>query len=279
MYFVAFLYNKTQEIAESPYFTKVTNFTQDLDTLYKDFVQNDIITNTKKYGSIVIRFVKEKFFRLVPFGRELNQVLTELWEEIKQLQKLEYVQFVLQRVNEVRSKAEWLAEEFQLERRLHQLWGIVRNKLGRIAQTALQAENRYREAKTKFIFDPDHGIMELEQKLPMSWHAFNETPKFDEIPEYKFLTDIQDFFAGSNTTIWTLYCELKPFTDTKMWLPPFKANSLLIGSRHYMSFDRRFVSMDLQDLLKDGQTNQCSYVLAHDFYNRSFTLLLEPSVY
>lgn len=274
----SFLYNKTQEIAESPYFTKVTNFTQDLDTLYKDFVQNDIITNTKKYGSIVIRFVKEKFFRLVPFGRELNQVLTELWEEIKQLQKLEYVQFVLQRVNEVRSKAEWLAEEFQLERRLHQLWGIVRNKLGRIAQTALQAENRYREAKTKFIFDPDHGIMELEQKLPMSWHAFNETPKFDEIPEYKFLTDIQDFFAGSNTTIWTLYCELKPFTDTKMWLPPFKANSLLIGSRHYMSFDRRFVSMDLQDLLKDGQTNQCSYVLAHDFYNRSFTLLLEPSV-
>ncbi|XP_062546026.1 uncharacterized protein LOC134212310 [Armigeres subalbatus] len=274
----SFLYNKTQEIAESPYFTKVTNFTQDLDTLYKDIVQNDIITNTKKYGSIVIRFIKEKFFRLVPFGRELNQVLTELWEEMKQLQNLEYVQFILQRINEVRSKVEWIAEEFQLEKRLHQLWQIVRNKLGRLAQTALQAENRYREAKTKFIFDPDHGIMELEQKLPMSWHAFNETPKFDEIPEYKFLTDIQDFFAGSNTTIWTIYSELKPYTDTKMWLPPFKANSLLIGSRHYMSFDKRFVSMDLRDLLKNGQTNQCSYVLAHDFYERTFTMLLEPSV-
>lgn len=38
---------------------------------------------------------------------------------------------------------------------------------------------RYREAKTKFIFEPKTGIMHWEQKLPMSWHAFNETPKFD----------------------------------------------------------------------------------------------------
>jgi hypothetical protein len=38
---------------------------------------------------------------------------------------------------------------------------------------------RYREAKTKFIFDPESGNVELEQKLPMSWHAFNETPKFE----------------------------------------------------------------------------------------------------
>lgn len=249
-----------------------------MDTLYKDLIHNDIITNAKKYGSIVVRFVQEKFFRLVPFGRELYQVFTELWEEIKQLQNLEYVQFILQRVYEVRSKAEWLAEEFQLEKRVRQLWRMVRNKLTRYAQTALQAENQYREAKTKFIFDPDRGILELEQKLPMSWHAFNETPKFDEIPEYKFITDVQDFFSGSNTTLWTMYYAMKPYTDTKMWLPPFKANSLLVGSRHYMSFDKRFVSMELRNHRIDSESNKCTYVLAHDFYNKTFTLLLEPMV-
>lgn len=37
---------------------------------------------------------------------------------------------------------------------------------------------RHREAKTKFVFEPNDGIMLLEQKLPMSWHAFNETPNF-----------------------------------------------------------------------------------------------------
>jgi len=29
------------------------------------------------------------------------------------------------------------------------------------------------------VFDPETGIVEFEQKLPMSWHAFNETPKFE----------------------------------------------------------------------------------------------------
>ena len=46
---------------------------------------------------------------------------------------------------------------------------------------------RYREAKTKFIFDPESGNVELEQKLPMSWHAFNETPKFEVFICFNFI--------------------------------------------------------------------------------------------
>uniref|UniRef100_A0A182NT55 Vitellogenin domain-containing protein n=1 Tax=Anopheles dirus TaxID=7168 RepID=A0A182NT55_9DIPT len=273
-----FLYNKTQELADSPYFNTVTNFTQDLDMLYKDLVTNDVFTNVKKYSSVSYRFLREKYFQVVPFGREFHQVVMELVDEIKQLRKIEYVQFFIQRYEEVRSKVEWLAEEFQVERRLHQMWVILRNKLSHIAQTALQAENHYREAKTKFIFDPDHGIMELEQKLPMSWHAFNETPKFEEIPEFKYIGDIQDLFAGSNTTLWTLYNDICPFADPQMWLPPFESVALLIGSRHYMSFDKRFVSMELSGLQQDSASSECRYLLAHDYHNRTFTLLLEPSV-
>ncbi|KFB38034.1 AGAP008807-PA-like protein [Anopheles sinensis] len=274
----SFLYNKTQELADSPYFNTVTNFTQDLDMLYKDLVTNDVFTNLKKYSSVTYRFLREKYFQLVPFGREFHQVVMELVEEIKQLQKIEYVRFFIQRYEEVRAKMEWLADEFQVERRLQQMWVILRNKLSHIAQTALQAENHYREAKTKFIFDPDHGVMELEQKLPMSWHAFNETPKFEEIPEFKFIGDIQDLFAGSNTTLWTLYNDICPFADPQMWLPPFKSVGLLVGSRHYMSFDKRFISMDLREMEQGGTSNECRYVLAHDYHNRTLTLLLEPSV-
>ncbi|XP_053673666.1 uncharacterized protein LOC128723926 [Anopheles nili] len=269
-----FLYNKTQEIADSPYFNTVTNFTQDLDMLYKDVVTNDVFTNVRKYSAVSYRFLREKYFQIVPFGREFHQVVMELTEEIKGLQKIEYVQFFIQRYHEVRGKIEWVAEEFQVERRLHEMWAIIRHKLSHIAQTALQAENHYRQAKTKFIFDPEHGVMELEQKLPMSWHAFNETPKFEEIPEIKFISDIQDMFSGSNTTIWTLYNDICPYSNPQMWLPPFKSIGLLIGSRHYMSFDKRFVSMDL----RASETNRCRYLLAHDYHNRTFTLLLEPSV-
>ncbi|XP_053663269.1 uncharacterized protein LOC128712401 [Anopheles marshallii] len=267
-----FLYNKTQEIADSPYFNTVTNFTQDLDNLYKDLVTNDMFTNLEKYSSITRRFLWEKYFQLVPFARELYQVVEGLKEEIKELRKIEYVEFFLQRYDEAQAKVEWLAEEFQVKRRLHQLWVILRKKLSHMAQTALQTENHYREAKTKFIFDPDNGIIELEQKLPMSWHAFNETPKFDEIPEFKYITDVQDLFAGSNTTVWTLWQQICPFAKPQMWLPPFKSVGLLIGSRHYMSFDKRFVSLELND------SNMCRYLLVHDYHNRSVTLLLEPSL-
>lgn len=38
---------------------------------------------------------------------------------------------------------------------------------------------RYHKAKTKFLCNPEKGILELEQKLPFSWHAFNETPKYE----------------------------------------------------------------------------------------------------
>lgn len=50
--------------------------------------------------------------------------------------------------------------------------------------------------------------------------------------------------------------------------------ALLIGSHHYMTFDNRFVSMrtDFE------RNNQCFYLLAHDFFQGNFTLLLEPSV-
>lgn len=50
---------------------------------------------------------------------------------------------------------------------------------------------RYHKAKTKFLCNPEKGILELEQKLPFSWHAFNETPKYEVIMSmhayYKFL--------------------------------------------------------------------------------------------
>jgi len=45
-----------------------------------------------------------------------------------------------------------------------------------VSQTVLEANGKYQQAKTKFIFDADKGIMDWEQKLPMPWGAFNAAP-------------------------------------------------------------------------------------------------------
>jgi hypothetical protein len=47
--------------------------------------------------------------------------------------------------------------------------------------------NSNREAKTKFVFEPEKGIIKFEQKLPISWHSFNERPNY-EVKEKKSVT-------------------------------------------------------------------------------------------
>lgn len=275
-----FLYERTDEFVKSPYFNQFYNITHDFDRLYKDLMENDAITNIRKYSVLTYKFLKEKYFKLVPFGKELNELITELQDEIKALEKLEFIQMITKRMDELQQKIEWIAEEFQIEKRMHQLVVILRNKFLRYAQTALQSDDKYREAKTKFIFDPDKGVIELEQKLPMSWHSFNETPMFDEIPEYKLLIDAQEFFASSNFSLWGVMYDIHRWMDISMWFPPFRAHSILIGSRHFITFDGAFVSIDLKYEKLDGRNKlgQCSYLLARDFLNQNFTLLMEPSI-
>ncbi|XP_055389464.1 uncharacterized protein LOC129618631 [Condylostylus longicornis] len=276
-----FIYNRTSEIAESPYYSQFSRITQDIDHLYHDIEDNDAITNFKKYSAIAWEFIKEKYFKLVPFGKELNEVITELIHELEKLKDLAHVKLALQKLNEIKMKLQWISEELELERRIHQLWRLIRNKLGKYTMTALQTDDMYREAKTLFVFDPESGIIDLQQKLPMSWHAFNETPKFEEIPEYKMINDIQNFFGGSNFSIIGTIYSIRSNLEPKTWLPPYSAHSLLIGSRHYMTFDKKFIGLQSvkYDILdRSNNQDKCSYLLAHDFFQNNFTLLLEPSV-
>lgn len=252
---------------------------RDFDTVYRDIQENDTITNLKKYSTLASKFLREKYFKIVPFGKELQKLTNELFDEIKELQNQELVRFIIDRINEWEAKFEWFADELQLNKRLHQLWQIILNEITAYEQTALQQENKYREAKTNFIFDPNVGVMKLEQKLPMAWHAFNETPIFGEIAELQMLSKAFRLLNGVNVSMVSLdyfeYC-FNPY----LWLPPFKARSFLIGSRHYITFDKRFVSLNHNyAYIEDNQKpDHCSYVLANDFVDFNFTLTQEPSI-
>lgn len=114
--------------------------------------------------------------------------------------------------------------------------------------------------------------------------AFNETPKFGEIPEYKFLIDVQSFFLSKkNTSFWSIYYELKPYSEPHNFIPPFNSHALLIGSKHIITFDQDIVSFDNNDFnevhnLNKNLNEQCSYLVAHDFVGRNFSLVLQPNI-
>lgn len=217
-----FLYDRKKEIITSPYFDRFTNFTQDIDKIYRDFKANDIVTNVYKYSSLMIQFIKERYFAFVPFGKELKDVIDEIMSEVKELRKLPTVNYALEKLEQMYDRIGYFCEYFEVKVKIESLIRLVHSKIIDISQTALQAENRYREAKTMFIFDPNQGLMCLEQKLPMSWHAFNQTPEFQEIPEIRAITDIKKYFVTSNTTFWSLYYQYKPYSELSNWLPPFK---------------------------------------------------------
>lgn len=276
-----FLHKRTNEIVESPYYDTISKFTQDMDRVYRDIQTNDALTNIRKYASLVWDFLQEKYFDVVPFAKELQNITNELSEEIWQLQKQEPVQFVLNRVNEWKQKFTWFAKEFQLDRRARQLWQIITNKITAYEQTALQSDDKYREAKTYFVFDPDVGLMKLEQKLPMAWHAFNETPIFEEIAEFKLVGKAFRLFNGVNVSLVNPFEQLQYYTNPYTWLPPFKSRSILVGSRYYITFDKQIISLNrhkyaiIED--QDDKPDQCSYLLAHDFVDSNFTLIQEPA--
>lgn len=276
-----FLNKRTNELIESPYYDTISKLTQELDRIYHDIRNNDAFTNIRKYTALAWAFAKEKYFKVVPFSRELQNITNEIAGEFVQLQKLELVQFMLGRVSEWEEKFAWFVEEFQLDRRAQLLWQIIIEKLTSYEQSALQNDDKYREPKTYFVFDPDAGLIQLEQKLPMSWHAFNETPLFEEISEIKFAGKVFRLFNGVNISVVNPLEQFQYYMNPHTWLPPFKARSLLVGSRHYVTFDGRVVSIDHHryELLSANQTHdKCSYLLAHDFDDSNFTLVQRPAM-
>ncbi|EFN78662.1 Apolipophorins [Harpegnathos saltator] len=260
-----FLYDRKKEIVTSPYFDRFTNFTQDIDKFYRDIKANDIVTNINKYSRVVIQFLKDRYFAYVPFGKELKDVNDDILLELKELQKLPSVKYALEKLDQVYSKVNYVYEYFEVRTKLENLLRLIHSKIVDISQSALQAENRYRQAKTMFIFDPNQGLMCLEQKLPMSWHAFNQTPEFHETPELRAIADIKTYFVTSNTTFWGLYYRYKPYSDLSNWLPPFKAQAMIIGSQHYVTFDGRYFDF----------VGSCTYLLARDFVSDTFAVLVK----
>ncbi|EGI63145.1 Apolipophorin [Acromyrmex echinatior] len=260
-----FLYDRKKELITSPYFDRFTNFTHDVDKVYRDIKANDIVTNMHKYSGLIIQFVKERYFAFVPFGKELKDVVDEIASELKELRKLPSVNYSIEKLEQLYERISYFCEYFEVKLKIEGFIRLVHSKMMDISQTALEAESRYREAKTMFIFDPNEGLMCLEQKLPMSWHAFNQTPEFHEIPEIRAIADFKTYFVTSNTTFWSLYYQYKPYSELSNWLPPFKAQAMIIGSQHYITFDGRYFEF----------AGNCIYLLAKDFVRDTFTVLVK----
>ncbi|CAG9792371.1 unnamed protein product [Diatraea saccharalis] len=222
-----FFYSRTQELTDSPYFNYVSTFSHEVDKIYKDLITNDLVTNIKKYSKKSFNFLWQKVEKYIPFKEEIMQLYAEFKNAWESFMKTKQVVYIKDKYTEAYVRLRWWYDYFLIGEALDRVGEIIYQKVTDMAKTALQYEELHRTPKTHFVFDPNEGTILLEQKLPMSWHAFNRTPDFSEISEYRAVRDFIDDWLNTNKSIWSYYYELRPYMDLDNIMPPFAGNSVL----------------------------------------------------
>lgn len=142
IFYLDFLYITKNEIIESPYFVKFSKFSHDVDKFYQDIKGNSTIAAIYKYSEIGVNFVKEKYINLIPFGKELMDVVNEIVMELKQIGEIPSVKFFIDKWNELSDSAKYYYGYFNFEQRIQRIIKLIYLKLYDFETTALQMENQ-----------------------------------------------------------------------------------------------------------------------------------------
>ncbi|XP_045507000.1 apolipophorins [Colias croceus] len=262
-----FFHERTHELTDTPYFNYVSTFGHEMDKIYRDLINNDIITNIKKYSKKLWNVIWSKLEKYIPFTEEFKQLYNEFKNAWENFLKTPQVVYVREKCKEAYVRLKWWYDYFLIGDALDAVWEILYNKITDFAKTALQYEELHRTPKTNFIFDPHKGNILLEQKLPMSWHAFNQTPDITEIAEYKAVRDFMDEWLTSNKSIWAYYYEIRPYLDYNNIVPPFAGMGMMTGQGTLVTFDKEVFTI----------TEPGTFLLTKDYRLNNFTVLMESN--
>ncbi|XP_014673849.1 PREDICTED: uncharacterized protein LOC106814086 [Priapulus caudatus] len=118
------------------------------------------------------------------------------------------------------------------------------------------------------VYEPEQGEIQYEQYLPFEMKTLDEIPEVDveSLPYYSQIKAQYEKYEPyiANYSMLDTYYKYKPTLDINNWIPPFKAQAMLIGSQHFVTFDNTFYDF----------AGQCSYVLAHDFIDANFSVIV-----
>lgn len=104
---------------------------------------NSTLWNIIKYTKVVWNFLNERYFKRIPFGKELRAVAAEITNEVIELKHLPSIRYFFEKYNELKEDVKWFYDYFDVGTRIRRVVSLVHLKLTEITQTALQVENRY----------------------------------------------------------------------------------------------------------------------------------------
>lgn len=96
-----------------------------------------------KYSKIAWDFIKEKYINVVPFGKELLQVINEIIYELKQIENIPSVKFILDKWYDMYNNMRYYYNYLGLQYKLQNFIRVIYKKFWELSITALDVENRY----------------------------------------------------------------------------------------------------------------------------------------
>lgn len=127
---------------ESPYFVKFSKLSHDIDRFYKDITGNNTVGALYKYSYVAWDFLKEKYINVIPFGKELLQVVNEILDELKQIGEIPSIKFILQKWYASFNTIRYYYVYFDVDEKIQKLLGVIYGKLSDLSVTALDMEDR-----------------------------------------------------------------------------------------------------------------------------------------
>ena len=224
-------------MVESSYFQRLAQLVEDLTQFYRDMQSMEWPSNVPKYLTKIRTFLQQKYADIDEYVLLIEKIRLQLedWYVTLLRSNPEYQKFA-DAWNKFVSLADWSLEHLQVGRQMKLLIAHVRERmLEEFRQTSTEARMRYQLDKTRLRYNPELGLIELEQKLPFPWIGFDQRPRFEELPELQRIQSLLAFFKSSNSSLIDQIMSYVPEQDLEF-------------------------------------TGPCTYLLARDFKTHNFTL-------
>nr|XP_022915366.1 uncharacterized protein LOC111425513 [Onthophagus taurus] len=195
----------------------------------------------------------------IPFSRELKSYLQMITPKIREIK--EFIDASCQKIiwfwnyydvsGNIKSYV-WMRTSYYSQLFIHNTFGSTKEGFGIF----------------DYIYQPENGMLEITQRLPVEWESFDKSPQFEQHPLYNHiykkislltLDQLEHVLSKIQILIYTiLHTTIKP---------PINNYAMLIADNHFITFNNKHFHLN-------PSKSNCSYLLINNFDTNSFSVIL-----
>ncbi|ELU04621.1 hypothetical protein CAPTEDRAFT_222921 [Capitella teleta] len=189
------------------------------------------------------------------------------WSEIEKRPEMRYIKAHVKRML---AKSAWALRYMEFDQRIKEVLRELHHiSLSTYRSQMIQKIRQYLQLeKTHWsTWNPEGGELGFDVYWPFHWDDIHHLYRLRDIDIQKYINMAKEMIneympVTPEFNLVDLYYRYRPSTDYFNWIPPFKTYAAVMGSQHFMTFDKRFYEF----------AGECSYLLARDFIDGTFSV-------